>query len=479
MEPEKTLYEYVYRMLLHMIYNGKYLHNTELPSLRTLCETYNVGRNTMRTALLKLQEHGFVILEKANPARVCFDLQNFEQKEQYIKMIASSYQLIDDVFTAMEWIMPDIGAACLRAANDEQMQNLAKKINALENIELKSQIDVYEYLCDIYLYVMSFLNNPILSDLFLTMMSSLTLPLVQSDEELEKLAKNFISIKKTIMLSLRFMLKGNELIFRKMIAALCRAIKKIALSYNKRLCTGIENQKQASFFWVSNRSQEYLYMRLVMDIMNDIKMGVYKDGDLLPSLAVLANRYDVSERTSRKAMKVLNEYHIVNTINGLGTKIQINKSTIGDIAKNAEKNVIPGLRQYAYSVELLYMCANALLPHVQKQFTKDTCKILADQLRKQQVFTFEPYFARLFGNANTCLMTIYQELKKPLNWNILSGIVTDDQKTIARIKELQLHFCDELQQRNFHKMRDILYEIMNLRIAMTQQAICICERACR
>ena len=90
---------------------------------------------------------------------------------------------------------------------------------------------------------------------------------------------------------------------RKLIYALCKGIKNITLSYTKRLTQGMTIKEKAKFSWVSNRSQEYLYTRVVTDIMNDIKTGIYHNGDLLPSLAKLATLYEVSERTSRKAVK--------------------------------------------------------------------------------------------------------------------------------------------------------------------------------
>ena len=70
--------------------------------------------------------------------------------------------------------MPDISVICMRNASKEQIKGLEEKVIALSQRQLVNEIDVYEYLYDLYLYVLSFLDNPILNDLFLTLMNSLT-----------------------------------------------------------------------------------------------------------------------------------------------------------------------------------------------------------------------------------------------------------------------------------------------------------------
>ena len=477
MEQEKTLYEYVYRMILHTIHNGKYRYNEELPSLNTLCKAYGVGRNTMRTALQNLQSHGYVVLEKGSPAKVLFDINDFDNNVQYRQTMLDSYQMIYDVFTVIEWIMPDISVICMRNASKEQIKGLEEKVIALSQRQLVNEIDVYEYLYDLYLYVLSFLDNPILNDLFLTLMNSLTLPLVQNEEEHKKLTNNFDAMKKTFTIALRFVLKGNDFMLRKLIYALCKGIKNITLSYTKRLTQGMTIKEKAKFSWVSNRSQEYLYTRVVTDIMNDIKTGIYHNGDLLPSLAKLATLYEVSERTSRKAVKKLNEFHIVNTINGIGSRIQLDDQTIKDFMKSADDHMLNGLQHYRHSLQLLDLFAGFIFPHVQNQFNKERCQSLADKIGELDVFTFDEYFQLLFTEENDCLRVIYEELNKPMNWNLIACIMADKQEMINEIKALQPLYCEHLRKRHFHKMNEIMHQVFAIRLQMADMAIAACQKA--
>ena len=97
------------------------------------------------------------MLEKGSPAKVLFDINDFDNNVQYRQTMLDSYQMIYDVFTVIEWIMPDISVICMRNASKEQIKGLEEKVIALSQRQLVNEIDVYEYLYDLYLYVLSFL----------------------------------------------------------------------------------------------------------------------------------------------------------------------------------------------------------------------------------------------------------------------------------------------------------------------------------
>lgn len=80
------------------------------------------------------------------------------------------------------------------------------------------------------------------------------------------------------------------------------------------------NAKQLDF---SGRTQ--LYYQLYDILYNDIKNGVYKPGELLPTENELIDRYEISRVTVRKAMDMLLNEGIIAKRRGYGSFVQNKK----------------------------------------------------------------------------------------------------------------------------------------------------------
>ncbi|MBT3712396.1 MAG: winged helix-turn-helix transcriptional regulator [Anaerolineae bacterium] len=57
---DKPLYQVVYDALLQQIESGELKPHDRLPSENDLCETFSVGRNTVRRALSELANDGIL-----------------------------------------------------------------------------------------------------------------------------------------------------------------------------------------------------------------------------------------------------------------------------------------------------------------------------------------------------------------------------------------------------------------------------------
>lgn len=103
-----------------------------------------------------------------------------------------------------------------------------------------------------------------------------------------------------------------------------------------------------------NSANNYLplYQQIYNDIIEDIKKGSYVPGDKLPSEKELADGYDVSRITSKKALKLLSDDGYIKRIPGKG-------SFVLDEGEEKSKNpnylvglVIPDISE-SYGVDLL------------------------------------------------------------------------------------------------------------------------------
>lgn len=470
MESEKTLYMYVYRMIVNDIYNEKYGYDDKLPSLIEICQSYSVGRNTVRNALGKLQEDGFIRLEKGVKARVIFNVRDFDSNYQYRLTLLNCRQMTSDIYTALGIFLPEIGSVCLHKATKEQLEHLiylTKTINNDTNVQKREMIN---QLFRVYLYGFGLLENPVLLDLIITLLYSVNPPLSKEKLDDEKTRSHFKVIQKTLSSLFPLAIKGNDFMIRKSIAMLCSMYKKVSLAYNDRVCENMTPTQDSQFMWVSNRSQEFLYAQVLLAIFNDIREGIYDKDSLFPSIQKISETYDVSMRTSRKVISLLNKYHIIETINGFGSRIILNKEqAICSIYENPE--IIDKLQTYYYSQQLLNLLANSVLSATLKQLDLATLQKVADHLAESDSFTLEYLHDYIFSLSNACLQGIYNELKRALGWRILIDSLVDYEHCDFDFVGTRDKLILELKRKKTLKITNYVKEIGEANLALTKQII--------
>ena len=77
----------------------------------------------------------------------------------------------------------------------------------------------------------------------------------------------------------------------------------------------------------SEASLTHFYKKIQLDIISNIEREEFADGELIPSSKKLAEHYDVSLSTVRRALYMLNEIGICHTVNGVGTYVTKPDST--------------------------------------------------------------------------------------------------------------------------------------------------------
>jgi DNA-binding LacI/PurR family transcriptional regulator len=82
------------------------------------------------------------------------------------------------------------------------------------------------------------------------------------------------------------------------------------------------------------------YNKIYIDLLNEIKTGVYKPGDQLPTELEISERYNVSRITSKKAIELLSQDGLVTRIPGKGTFVSSVSSPILKEPDKKEPNLI-------------------------------------------------------------------------------------------------------------------------------------------
>lgn len=468
MDREKTLYMYVYDQIVMDIYRGKYQNQDKLPSLAQLCDQYDVGRNTIRTAIRHLEEEGYVISEKGTHARVCFNRELVDDNIRYLTSLAARKQTINDIFDTLGMMMPQIVSDSLHKATPEEMLKLKEAIHGLRTDEsITDENRLQDFLVDIYSYAMSFLGNDILLEMFRVMMQSMFIPLSNDTREGSRFSDSTQKIKDTIARLLSFVMTGNDYMLKISIRLFCSQYKKVTGSYIERVCKDIETTEVENFRWISNREQEYLYMQVISEILRDIDVGVLHDGELLPPMASLAKKYQVSLRTMRKVNEVLNEFGIVTTRNGVGTTVTLSNF---ESQENFKDNEIlqKFMRRYCESLEILCYLLKGCLKQLLTHCTEDQYVALVNAYEAEPIFTLQPFFDFIKTYSNSCTRVIVSELEKGVAWNLFMKALKE-QDPVYDLTTLHQKVRQELRKRNMRKVSKLILDLMNFAVSMNYQ----------
>ena len=111
----------------------------------------------------------------------------------------------------------------------------------------------------------------------------------------------------------------------------------------------LDEEEPIPFWWSIYRQRPQIRYTLVSDIIRDVIRGRYPQGSYLPSLPRLADQYQVSVNTIRRALDILEGLGVASSLQGKGTLV---RKEPGEI--NMEKTEIQeGMRLFQDSMELL------------------------------------------------------------------------------------------------------------------------------
>lgn len=455
MENDKKLYMYVYRMILNDIYNEKYTYESKLPPLPELCQQYGVGRNTMRSALLELSKDGYIAVKKGVQATLLYNINDPQDFMKYKQELVNRKNMLQDVYETIELILPDIIAKCLTQATAEQLTTLHDMVNYISLENFQNGNDLIEYLYSIYLQGLSIMDNPLLNDIFMTMMNSVNPSAINTNTDYHRLQKA-IKLLKTMMKTILRFSKKNDFIVKKAVSNMCRSSSERGMEHIEELCQGIAVSEEKEFVWMSHRDLDYLYLQVIGNILRKIYYRIYQKGTKLPSIQKISKEYNVSEKTTRKALDVLREFHVIETVNGVGSIVIIN-----DIQNNSQvvhnKDIIPFIDQYFYSVQLLSLILDCIAPKILKNASKEDLLKIKQTIDSNEVFSLEPLLEYIFSKSNKCLYVIHQELLKVMVWCLFINQFIDSSQ--YNFQEMRRHLYVALENQDVSTICQIIKQI--------------------
>lgn len=455
---KQNLTKRIYESIRSDILAGKYQYQESLPSIAKLCEAQDAGRNTIRSVLSLLEEEQLIFQEKGKNAVVVFNLVDRSDQALFIRQLCGKAPFMEAVFDTMRWILPDISQECIKRATPAQMLCLKEKIQSLKTRDLSSDRLFLDALIDIYSYVLSFLGNDSLLDMFLSLTQFVFVGVPKETQNKAKLEKVEKYAQKMIGGLFEFIMMGNLTMMKKSLEVLLSTFGKTTMQLINRYEHIDPQAPQIPFTWKRKRTRDYLYVSIASDIIKDIMDGSYQYGDSFLSIEELAQKYHVSTRTSRKVLEVLKEYHIVHTVNGLGSFIHLDIDH-GIQQPIYDQNIQIHVSEYCQALQLLTICLRGVEKPYFKQLSEEALEEVMFELQLEQTVDVSALVKAIF-QQNDCLSTIYRELNLDLQWALCICSVYPIQEVPFDFQSKKQALMMSLKQRRYKKSCNILNEIM-------------------
>lgn len=455
-EQNMTLHDLVYQEIVMDIYMGKLRNGDKLPTLVEFCEKYNVGRNTARAVLQTLIDYGYVKRTSKKQIRVCFHFDDGIKRQKYLSDLVRRREAILDVYEIIALIMPDITEFCLDIGTEKERYRLAELCDQAVSKDVQSELHLFLKMFDVYRYVMQISCNHLLISLFEAMYQFIMLPLTSIERNSPKIKTVLPMIRMFLKGFKRFILYQNYKILKQQLLQFIVYASKQSDEYLQRISGGISDDPKVQFMWYARSGQEFLYTSIVLEILSQILSHKYVNNDLLPSYAELAVQYHVSEKTTRKAIAILDKMGIVRISNGRRTMITTDCVKIPTLLVED-----PQINQNMVTcIEAIQIMALICKPMIVRAFEKsfDCDEKFIQMVKREEHLPVDSILDPFVEVIDSCaLRAIYCRLKRTLHWICIfdffeqkeNRFVSDDQLThlLDQIgKKEKTAFVEELQE---------------------------------
>lgn len=437
MKDTQDLYKIVYEHYANKIRFGLYREGDSLPTIEKISGQFNISVNTVRQSLINLERDGYVRLTRGRPAIVTAAYSDEECRARYIEHFTARHEALED----LRAFLPEIFAKTLLHAFYFMKPKDSKRLmDLLLQTSLEDSLPFFDPLR----FVLSSLRNPFLESMHLD---------ASMFTHLSQKKMSIIGLPYDLGTFAVFLKDFNQLTHykdREDYTGMCQIITKVCALLSEQIgCLNREvtdrfgeNPKQIPFVWHVQFGRPQVYYNVAVHIIAEVRRGIYKNEEFLPTPAALAEKYGVSLISIRRTIALLNSVGLTETINGRGTRISLYRRPLESLDLSS-----PGTRKsllyYLMGLQLITINVRTV---AQESFDKITPERIEEITRLyeqetrsgQYLFTQGQIFKTVFySHKNSEIQAIFSPLIHIMSWGIpLSYVGNSDMA--ARGEELDL-----------------------------------------
>ena len=275
-------------------------YGDDLPSIPKIGDRFQMAPRTVRSALKRLEDMGYIEILPRKPAKVIY-----QAKEEQIKKDAALYFVprmkgIMDFCRAGKLLIEPVWEFAQMSLDEEAWSQVRNKLDGTGNLDLSLSTKMH-------IYVFAALQNKLIINFYWEVLRYICFPyLVKTNLHVERDQGLLLDRQENEIEFLKEAFEGDFGDGINSLFAFCSwAEKEYALG-----------DKQIPFNWTVYRQRPQLCYTLVSRIILKIITGVYPRGSSLPSMPEMSKQLNVSYRTLRRALSLLGSLGIIRLHQG-------------------------------------------------------------------------------------------------------------------------------------------------------------------
>ena len=282
---------------------GYYRRGDTLPTIDTLCRQFSVSAQTVKTALRRLRDEGYLSMRNGTSIKVTFQQTPQGEAEALGRFFSQRQAAMPDLCGTLELILVPLLTEGLRRTSGEDLDHLSRYVE-------RAGVDDFIYF---FCYVLQKLDNPLAMNLFWEIalfmgLLSIGEKGIRDREAIRKPGERAVACRRAEdWAGVRDALLEHQ-----------RESLGQAMAYVGRYV--VPSAGQVPFVWRIYRERPQICYSLASRLLYDIYLGTYSGEEFLPSLEKMARAYRVSVSTMRRTVALLEQVGAVRPINGRGIR---------------------------------------------------------------------------------------------------------------------------------------------------------------
>ena len=421
MKQEQSQYLSIYNAIVTQICIGTFQKGDRLGTAEEMCRQYQVGITTIRRVRKLLQDNQYISSCRGRRSPVViFDISDSTNKS--MDPLISLYQkkkAIICLYQSLSQLMPYLLAQGASVFPDEQILSLESCIQSLDKISETGEY-LIRIISEFMNTILSSLKNPFITDFRKEVLFFQLIPfhIIKQSRILEPRISLWRDYLGQIIESVK---QKDVLLTFQLTRAFYLDVDEIACGYLEGLADVPDHFNHLPFQWLAGKNDTHRYWKVVFQIAEKIDRGIYREQEFLPSIAKLAKEYQLSEITIRNSLSVLRECGIVETINGVGTKV-VQKAKWKDRLSLDHLSMRESVWRYLYTLQFLVLIcidpASYAADHITESEIQALDQFLAerDEKERYRLGAVRILDLVILHSPNAVIQNMLEELRKMLYW---------------------------------------------------------------
>lgn len=329
---------------------GACRYGENLPAIPRIGGSFQMAPRTVRAALSRLEKNGYIEVSPRKTAKVIYQASADQIKENAALYFVPRCSGIIDFCQAGKLLIEPVWEYAQKSYDKESWDRLKENMAKLKNVDLSISTRMH-------IQVFSDLGNKLILNFYWELLRYIRFPYLANHGMHEERDRELLADGREQ--ELEFMNAAFEGDFAACISQLLAFCAEMDGEYGRT--------EKVPFYWNIYWQRPQLCYTMASRIITEIIKGTYPVGGTLPSMPVMSKQLNVSYRTLRRTLCILDSLSI----------IRLHQGKVSDVCEDIEQidfqrpEVKEGFRLYRESLQFMALTVRPVflytLEHVEKE----------------------------------------------------------------------------------------------------------------